>query len=62
MQQKITEIHKIESGCKKRAEALKIPISTIRAIMKMFQSTGNVINVTGRVCVSQGSQLENCRN
>jgi len=28
------KIHKIESGCKKIAKALKIPMSTIRAIIK----------------------------
>ncbi len=32
VQQKIVEAHKIESGHKKIANALKIPISTIRAI------------------------------
>ncbi len=36
---KIVEHPKIESGCKKRAKALKIPISTIRVIIKRFQST-----------------------
>ncbi len=39
MKNKIVEHHKIESGCKKRFKALKIPISTIRAIIKRFQST-----------------------
>jgi len=34
MQQKIVELHKIESGCKKIAKELKIPILTIRAIIK----------------------------
>ncbi len=38
MQQKI-ERHKLDSGFKKRARAVKIPISTIRAIIKNFQST-----------------------
>jgi len=37
--QKIVEIHKIESDCKKIAKELKIPILTIRAIIKKFQST-----------------------
>jgi len=33
--QKIVELHKIESGCKKNiAKELKIPILTIRAIIK----------------------------
>ncbi len=39
VQQKIIELHKLESGFKKRARAVKIPISTIRAIIKNFQST-----------------------
>ncbi len=56
VQNKIVELHKIESGCKKRAKALKIPISTIRAIIEMFQSTKNVTNLPGRWCVSISSQ------
>jgi len=32
--QKIVELPKIESGCKKIAKELKIPILTIRAITK----------------------------
>jgi len=39
VQQKIVEQQKIESGCKKIAKALKIPIMTIRTIIKKFQST-----------------------
>ncbi len=39
---KIVEHHKIESGCKKRVKTLKIPISTIRVIIKRFQSTKSV--------------------
>ncbi len=42
VQDKIVEHHKIESGCKKRVKALKIPISTIRVIIKRFQSTKDV--------------------
>ncbi len=38
VQQKIIELHKLESGFKRRARAVKIPISTIRAIIKKFQS------------------------
>jgi len=38
MQQKIVELHKIESGCKKIGKALKIPISTIREIIKKFRN------------------------
>ena len=55
VQQKIVELHKIESGCKKIAEALKIPISTIRAIIKQFQSTKDVTNLPGRGRVSKSS-------
>ncbi len=34
VQQKIVELPKLESGCKKRAKALKIPISTIWVIIR----------------------------
>ncbi len=47
VQQKIIELHKLESGFKKRAREVKIPISTIRAIIKNFQSTENVMNLPG---------------
>ncbi len=55
VQQKIIEVHKIESGCEKRARAVKIPISTIRAIIINFQSTENVMNLPGRGHVSVSS-------
>ncbi len=55
VQQKIIELHKLESGFKKRARAVKIPISTIRAIIKKFQSTENVMNLPGREDVSISS-------
>jgi len=55
VQQKIVELHKIESGCKKITKALKIPISTIRAIIKKFQSTKDVTNLHGRGRVSKSS-------
>ncbi|ROI15204.1 hypothetical protein DPX16_9003 [Anabarilius grahami] len=48
VQQKIVELYKIENGYKKKANALKIPISTIRAIIKKFQSTKDVTNLPGR--------------
>ncbi len=54
VQQKIIELHKLESDFKKRARA-KIPISTIRAIIKNFQSTENVMNLPGRGRVSISS-------
>ncbi len=52
VQKKIIELHKLESGFKKRARAVKIPISNIRAIIKNFQSTENVMNLPGRGHVS----------
>jgi len=52
VQNKIVEHHKIESGCKIRVNALKISISTIREIIKRFQSTKDVKNLPGRGCVS----------
>ncbi len=55
VQQKIIELHKSESGFKKRARAVKIPISTIRTIIKNFQSTENVMNLPGRGRVSISS-------
>ncbi len=53
VQQKIIELHKL--GFKKRARAVKIPISTLRAIIKNFQSTENVMNLPGRGHVSTSS-------
>jgi len=55
VQQKIVELHKIENGYKKKANALKIPISTIREIIKKFQSTKDVTNLPGRGHVSKSS-------
>ncbi len=55
VQQKIIEPHKLESGFKKRSRAVKIPISTIRAIIEKFQSTENVMNLPGRERVSISS-------
>ncbi len=55
VQQKIIELHKLESGFKKRARAVKIPIYTIRAIIKNFQSTENVTKLPGRGRVSISS-------
>jgi len=37
VQQNIVELHKIESGCKKIAKALKIPISIIRELRSSSQ-------------------------
>ncbi len=55
VQNKIIELHKIESGCNKIAKALKMAISTIRAIIKKFQSAKDVTNLPGRECVSISS-------
>ncbi len=44
-----------ESGCKKRVKAVKIPISSIRAIIKHFQSTKDVTKLPGRGRVSVSS-------
>ncbi len=52
VQQKIIDLHKLESGFKKRARAVKMPIYTTRAIIKNFQSTENVMNLPGRWQVS----------
>ncbi len=48
MQNKIVELHKTVCCCKTKAKALKIHISTIRAIIKRFQSTKDVTNLPGR--------------
>ncbi len=56
VQQKIIELHKfVKWLLKKRAIAVKIPISTIRAIIKHFQSTENVLKLSGRGRVSISS-------
>ncbi len=55
VQQKIIELHKLESGFKERARVVKIPISTVRAIINNFQSTENVMNLPGRGRVSISS-------
>ncbi len=48
VQLKIIELHKLESGFKKRARGSENSISIIRAIIKKFQSTENVMNLPGR--------------
>ncbi len=53
--QKIIELHKLVKCFKKRARAVKIPISTIRAIIKNFQSKENFTNLPGRGRVSISS-------
>ncbi len=56
VQQKIIELRKlVECLFKKRAIAVKIPISNIREIIKHFQSTENVMKLSGRGRVSISS-------
>ncbi len=56
VQQKIIELHKlVKCLFKKRARAVKIPISTIREIIKHSQSTENVMKLPGRGRVSISS-------
>jgi len=52
VQRKIVQFHIRESGGKKIAKGLIIPIWTIRAIIKKFQSTKDVTNLPGRGQVS----------
>ena len=42
------ELHKLDNGYKKIAQRLKMPISTIMAIIKKFKTTGDVNNGPGR--------------
>uniref|UniRef100_A0A8K9UWL6 Reverse transcriptase domain-containing protein n=1 Tax=Oncorhynchus mykiss TaxID=8022 RepID=A0A8K9UWL6_ONCMY len=49
---KVVELHKSGNGYKKIAQRLKMPISTIRAIIKKFKATGDVNNRPGRGRVS----------
>src|SRR4029434_1399403 len=48
VQRKVVELHKSRNGRKKISTQLKIPISTIRAIVKKFQATGDVRSQHGR--------------
>lgn len=56
--EKDVELHKMQSGYKKIAKTFKkkMPISTIMAIIKKFQSTVSVMNQPGRRRVSILSQ------
>ena len=52
VRQKVVETHKSGNGLKKIAQRLKMPISTIRAIMKKCKATGDVNDQPGkRTCV-----------
>src|SRR4029434_2944205 len=48
VRQKVVELQKSRKGYKKISKQLKIPISTIRAIVKKFKVTGDVRNQPGR--------------
>src|SRR4029434_9901420 len=48
VRRKVVELHKSGNGYKKISKQLKIPISTIMAIIKKFKATGYVRNQTGR--------------
>ena len=48
VRQKVVELQKSGKGYKKISKQLKIPISTIRAIVKKFKATGDVRNQPGR--------------
>src|SRR4029434_9809173 len=48
VRQKDVELQKSGKGYKKISKQLKIPISTIRAIVKKFKATGDVRNQPGR--------------
>ena len=52
VRRKVVELHKSGNGYKKTSKQLKIPISTIMAIIKKFKATGDVKNQpgSGRVC------------
>src|SRR4029434_3256058 len=53
MRLKVVELHKSRNGHKKISKQLKIPMSTIMAIIKKFKATGDVKNQPGRgrVCI-----------
>ena len=44
VRRKVVELHKSGNGYKKTSKQLKIPISTIMAIIKKFKATGDVKN------------------
>ena len=48
VRQKVVELQKSGKGYKKISKQLKIPISTIMAIVKKFKATGDVRNQPGR--------------
>ena len=76
MREMCVKLHKSRNAYKKIATRLKIPISTVRAILKKFKATVTVTNLPGRVYFApmhrgedgkrgkknpQGSLLENYR-
>src|SRR4029434_5921143 len=46
VQRKVVELHKSGNGYKKISKQLKIPISTIMAIIKKFKATGDVKKIS----------------
>src|SRR4029434_7924777 len=48
VRRKVVELHKSRHGHKKISKQLKIPISTIMAMIKKFKATGDVRNQPGR--------------
>ena len=48
VRRKVVELHNSRNGHKKISKQLKIPISTIMAIIKKFKTTGDVKNQPGR--------------
>ena len=48
MREKCVKLHKSGSSDKKIATCLKMPISTIRLMLKKFKATGTVTNLPGK--------------
>ena len=46
--QMVVDLHKSGNGYKTIAKKLNIPLTTIRAIIKKFKTTGTVVNLPGR--------------
>ena len=44
----VVDLHKSGNGYKTIAKKLNIPLTTIRAIIKKFKTTGTVVNLPGR--------------
>ena len=46
--QMVVDLHKSGNGYKTIAKKLNLPVTTIRAIIKKFKTTGTVVNLPGR--------------